>query len=227
MMCVQQPIYWFNTPSAPSQRVRNWCILVREYIQSVRRPVSSWEFASRLRLPVSSRVFASRCKLPVSPREFASPTTCACLLGGICKPLWRGVANVRRLSSSRRTAAGIIRWDLPASCGRFRQDRGVSPVVHRSMLASVCIPIGLDDAASVRMVALPAAVVAFPLVESTAQPGSVTQRIGMLPALRLLWLGLGASSRARLALGLRPCATRRPCLPDLRRGQLPHRFACL
>ena len=95
------------------------------------------------------------------------------------------------------------------------------------MLACACIPIGLDDAASVRIVALPAAVGALPLVESTTQPGAATQRISTLPALRLPRLGLGASSRGRLALGLRLCTTRRLCLPDLRRGQLPHRFARL
>ena len=72
MMWAQQPTYWFNTPSAPCQCVRDWCILTREYIQSVRRPVSSWEFAGRLLLPVFSK-------------EFAGPTMCACLLRGIRK----------------------------------------------------------------------------------------------------------------------------------------------
>ena len=122
MTRVEQPIYWFNAPSAPCQCVRDWCIPTRENIQSVRRPVSSWEFASRLLLPVSLREFAS-----------LAPIYGACLLTGVCRPLPWWVANLRCLA--RQVVAGIIGPLLPVS---LREFAGLTPTHGACLLMGVC-----------------------------------------------------------------------------------------
>ena len=198
---------------------KSWCAFSSQSIGSTRHPhharayvcdgcVLTGEYIQGIRRPVS-----------VSSREFASLFWLPFLCWELADLLWSPFF--------RWGAAGLIRWDLPVSCGRLRQDLGVSPVVHCRVVAPACISIGLGHTALMGVVALPRAVGTLALVESTAQPGAVAQGVCSLLGWGLHWWGLGGGSRDRLALGIRPSATGRLYLPDLRSGQLPHSLARL
>ena len=57
--------------------------------------------------------------------------------------------GIRRWMNFTSGSPDVARSGLPASCGRLRQDRGVSPVVHSLVPASACIPVWLDHTTAV------------------------------------------------------------------------------